>query len=304
MGIRLGYHAITWGADTLGAMKDISDLGFRGIECFTQVADQYGDNPALFRRVLGDHGLQLVCLYGGGRMLRETRDADIEYNRRVAEFVAAVGGDRLNLGGGDRRRDADGRDHFTDDDVRDLCDTLNWIGEACRELGVKACYHPHVGTIGEERANIDRILAGTDPELLWAGPDPAHLLLGGYDPLEFCRRYFERIAYLHFKNVPARYTAANWRAEWERQQQAARAGGDAARAVVPLFCELAEGQIDLRALVALLRERGYDGWVTTEIDSTQKATPRESARLNRAFWESLGFTFDRGSPPACNTGGG
>jgi len=295
MSIRLGYHAITWGPDTLGAIKDISDLGFRGIECFTQVADQYGDNPALFRRVLDDHGLRLVCLYGGGKMLRATREEDVAYNRRVAEFVASIDGDRLNLGGGDRRRDADGQDHFTDDDIKELCETMNQIGEACRQIGVWACYHPHIGTIGEEKANVDRIFELTDPELVYAGPDPAHLLLGGYDPLEFFDRYFDRIAYMHLKNVPAMYTAENWGNELARQQQAsasaAREGG-ATTQVVPLFSELNEGQIDLRAIVAMLRERGYDGWVTTEIDSTQKPSPRESARGNRAFWESLDFTFD------------
>jgi inosose dehydratase len=285
MGIRLGYHAITWGADTLGAISDISDLGFRGIECFTQVADQYRRKPALFRRLLKDHGLQLVCLYGGGKMLGETRAHDLDYNRRIAEFVAEVGGDRLNLGGGDRRRDAAGRDHFTEDDLKQLGETLNRIGEACQPFGVLACYHPHIDTLGQEPVNVDRIFALTDPKLLYAGPDPAHLLLGGYDPRAFFERYFDRIAYMHFKNVPAIYAATNWRAERQRQRAAGEHG-------IPLFCALDEGQIDLRAIVGLLRERGYDGWITTEIDETRQASPRESARMNRCFWESLSFEFD------------
>ncbi len=291
MPIQLSYHAITWGPDTLGAIKDISDLGFRGIECFTTVADQYADKPDLFRKILEDHGLRLVCLYGGGKLLRETREGDINYNKRVAEFIAAVGGDRLNIGGGDRRRDSSGCDHFTPDDLKDMCDTLNAIGDACRTLGIKACYHPHIDTIGEEQENVDRIFEFTDPELIFAGPDPAHLLLGGYEPLEFFDRYFDRIAYMHMKNVPQIYNAENWRAVLERQRGTA-VRGDAATQVVPLFSELDEGQIDLRAVMKLLQERGYDGWVTTEIDSTQKESPRASARLNRIFWESLGFTFD------------
>ena len=263
--------------------------GGGGIECFTQVADQYGDNPALFKRILDEHGLELVCLYGGGKMLRETREKDVAYNRRVAEFVAAVGGDRLNLGGGDRRRDADGKDHFTDDDVKDLCETMNLIGEVCRPLGVKACYHPHIDTIGEEQTNIERIFELTDPQLLFAGPDPAHLVLGGFDPLSFFDRYFDRIAYLHLKNVPAKYTAANWR-DALRAQRAAVAE-DPATQVVPLFSELDDGQIDLRALVKLLRDRGYEGWITTEIDDTALPSPKASAQQNRKFWESVGFSF-------------
>lgn len=283
MAVKLSCHAITWGPDSLGAIKDISDLGFRGIECFTQVADQYADKPDLFRRVLDDHGIRLTALYGGGRMLRETRAADVDYNRRVAEFVAAVGADRLMLGGGDRRRDAAGVDRFNSDDVSDLCETMNRIGEECLRLGVKACYHPHVGTIGEERENIDRIFAGTDASLLFAGPDPAHLFLGGYDPLEFFRRYAARIAYLHFKDVTHGYTTENWRARAE----ASRGGGGP-----PPFCELGRGQLDLTGLLKLLTAAKYDGWITTEIDETRLASPRESAQVNRAWWQAQGYRLD------------
>jgi inosose dehydratase len=290
MGLQLSYHAITWGPDTLGAIKDISDAGFRGIECFTQVADQYADQPALFQKVLADHGLRLVALYGGGGMLKETRAADIEANHRVADFLAAVGADRMMLGGGDRRRDAAGNDHYTDDDLKELAETLNQIGERTLAVGVKACYHPHIDTLGEEAANVDRIFELTDPQRVFAGPDPAHLLLGGYDPLAFFERYFDRIAYTHIKNVPTRYTAANWRAELKQQQQSA-AGGDAATQIVPIFCELADGQIDLAALVKLLQDRGYDGWVTTEIDATQQPTPRDSVAANADFWRAQGLAL-------------
>src|SRR5437899_1945058 len=162
MPIRLSYHAITWGADTLGAIKDISDLGFEGIEAFTVVADQYRNNPDLFRRVLGDHGLRLVALYGGGDLLPETRAGDIEENGRIADFVAACGGDRLNLGGGKRRRDASGRECWTADDLKEVGETLTRIGERCLKSGVKAHYHPHINTLGEERENVDAILAACD----------------------------------------------------------------------------------------------------------------------------------------------
>lgn len=287
MAIRLACHAITWGGDTLGAIKDISDVGFRGIECFTHVADQYADAPERFRAVLDLHDLELVCLYGGGRMLRETREHDVAFNRRIATFVARVGGKLLNLGGGDRRRGADGRDQFTDADVHELCETLNRIGEACRDVGVRACYHPHIDTIGEEKHHIDQIFAQTDPELVYAGPDPAHLVLGSYDPGEFAERYAARIAYWHFKNVPAGYNAQNWRA-----RRAALERGAADGAVAPLFSELDEGQIDLSRLAERVQRQGYDGWITTEIDTTRLATPRASAERSRAFWEAHGFGFD------------
>jgi inosose dehydratase len=105
----------------------------------------------------------------------------------------------------------------------------------------------------------------------------------------FFDRYFDRIAYMHLKNVPHQYSADNWRPALQKQLQASR--DNAATQVVPIFCELGEGQIDLPEIVKRLQERGYDGWVTTEIDSTTKPSPRVSVQENAAFWRGLGFTL-------------
>ena len=41
------------------------------------------------------------------------------------------------------------------------------------------------------------ILAACDLSKIFVGPDPAHLFLGGYDPLEFFRKYRPHIVYMH-----------------------------------------------------------------------------------------------------------
>jgi len=289
MAIRLAYHAITWGKDTLGAIKDISDLGFKGIECFTFVADQYADKPQLFKRVLDDHGLQLVALYYGGKLLKETRQQDVERALRIAEFIAACGGDRLNIGGGDRKRDEAGNEHWTEDDLKELAETLNLIGEKCLQVGVKAHYHPHINTLGEEKENVDKIFSMVDFTKVFAGPDPAHLFLGGYDPVEFFRKYAEHIVYCHMKDVARPYTPQNWRTKLDEMQK--KRAEDPSVQQIPLFCELGEGQLDIPALFRTLQENNYDGWVTVEIDSTTKPSPRISAEINRRYLEGLGFRF-------------
>ena len=52
--------------------------------------------------------------------------------------------------------------------------------------------------------------------------------------------------------------------------------------------ELGRGgsKLDVAACVAALRERGYDGWLTVELDGTWKAgmpTALESARMSRQY---------------------
>src|SRR5439155_2350127 len=151
------------------------------------------------------------------------------------------------------------RECWTRDDLREVGETLTRIGERCLKSGVKAHYHPHINTLGEERANVDAILAACDLKKVFVGPDPAHLFLGGYDPPEFFRKYRPHIVYMHLKDVPRAYTPANWR------QASKPATGDAAREVLPLFCELGDGQLDLKGIIRFLQETNYDGWVTTEV---------------------------------------
>ena len=59
--IRVGYAAITWGGDDMQAIKDISELGFRGIQLRSNLLKEYGDKRA--SRVTND--LVIVTLVDG-----------------------------------------------------------------------------------------------------------------------------------------------------------------------------------------------------------------------------------------------
>src|SRR2546423_15085912 len=52
--IRFGYAAITWGGDDSQAIKDISEIGFPGIQLRSKLLKDYGDRPNELRE-LPDH---------------------------------------------------------------------------------------------------------------------------------------------------------------------------------------------------------------------------------------------------------
>src|SRR5262249_52853925 len=68
------------------------------------------------------------------------------------------------------------------------------------EFGLKASFHPHVGTAVEFESQIDRLLADTDIDLCF---DTGHHAFWGQDPLAYMERVWGRIAYMHLKNVDA-----------------------------------------------------------------------------------------------------
>ena len=63
--------------------------------------------------------------------------------------------------------------------------TSTGCADGGRRTGVLAVLHPHVGTMVETRAEVDRVLAGSAIPLCL---DTGHLLIGGTDPLQLAAR--------------------------------------------------------------------------------------------------------------------
>ena len=149
---------------------------------------------------------------------------------------------------------------------------LNRVGEATLREGVRACFHNHVGSFIETRAEIDRLFALVDRSVVFQGPDTGHLAWAGDDVTAFVRDYADAIATIHIKDIDPRVRAAGAAAGWDYRTFTDRG----------IFCEIGEGLVDFPAIFAILGAAGFGGWVIVETDVTQKASPFESAATSRA----------------------
>ena len=86
-----------------------------------------------------------------------------------------------------------------------LLANLDRVAAAAAQRGVAAVLHPHVGTMVETRADVDRVLAGSVIPLCL---DTGHLLIGGTDPVELARTVPDRVAHVHLKDVDANWPPA------------------------------------------------------------------------------------------------
>lgn len=120
--------------------------------------------------------------------------------------------------------------------------------------GIEVALHPHVGTLVETADQITRALERL--EVGWC-LDTGHLLIGGYDPVEFARAYAERVVHVHLKDVDAE-VAAGVRDGSLSLLDATRAG---------LFRPLGEGDVDVKAVLEELRSVDYSGWLVLEQDT-------------------------------------
>lgn len=153
------------------------------------------------------------------------------------------------------------------------------------EAGLATAFHPHAAGWIETPDEVERLLERTDPERVGLVFDTAHHVYGcgvpddGTLAADGVARFWGRIRTVHLKDCSAEL-AARARAEgWPYDAAVARG----------LYCELGQGSVDVRAVLAALARRGYDDWLTVEQDVFPgMGTPLESALRNRAYLRSIG----------------
>jgi len=140
-----------------------------------------------------------------------------------------------------------------DDGWKRAGEHLRRIADLVAADGLELVLHPHVGTIAESAADVERALEHTD--VAWCF-DTGHLFIGGVDPAEFVRSHAGRIGHVHLKDVDARL-AAELRSGARSLVEAVQAG---------LFRPLGEGDAGIGEAVDLLEQSGYERWLVLEQD--------------------------------------
>ncbi|KPV40851.1 sugar phosphate isomerase/epimerase family protein [Alicyclobacillus ferrooxydans] len=269
--IKVSCHLITWRDEFKLGLKEASSLGYRACETFTHIALGYENEVARFQQLLNEHSFVLSALYGGGRFTDERqRQEIIDYNEKVARFLTLNGSDIIVFGAKGPRS----KDGTTLDELKTAAKTINEAAKRCADLGVRACVHPHLGTEIQDENELDAIMELTDPDYVFLCPDTAHLTKAGMDPVQIIERYRDRVKYVHLKDVTPE--------EVDIEKFPILSGNEA----LPIFCELGLGNVDMKPVIACLKNIGYDGWVTVEIDKST-STPQNSLAVCRDYVQEV-----------------
>ena len=116
--------------------------------------------------------------------------------------------------------------------------------------GIEASYHPHLGSMAEKPEQIDRLFSVSDIKIC---PDLAHLAAGGGDPLEIVKKYYDRISFVHLKDLDENG-----------------------------FAPLGTGHVDVEGVLRFLKEKGYAGDYLVEADGFA-GDPEEACRTSYRF---------------------
>jgi inosose dehydratase len=265
--IKFGYASITWNGNDLQAIKDISDLGFRGIQLRSNILPEYGERPQALKELLAQHHLEMVALSSGGVRIGTATEADeIALHTRHAKFVHDVGGRYLQVTDSARPKER----KPAADDFKQLGKILTEIGKRALDLGVPVGYHNHMNSLGEAPGEVDQIMEAADPRYIKLELDIAHYQQGGGDPARAIKKYRDRLLFLHIKDVESPVPAT---------------GGEPPRAY--RFVELGRGNVNLTAVFKALKDVKFEGWAIVELDSVpdKMRTPKEAGMISKKYLE-------------------
>lgn len=277
-GIRFAMGGAIFGELSVEDVGLTAAAGFTGIEPYRSMAMSWLDRPRELKDVLDRNGVTMITCSNGGPgqsvdfsdpgARAQTIEDHVTFAR---DFLSVFGCSyfKINMG----RRSANGT---SDGEISAIAETINQLGRRTAELGIRIAPHPHIWGPIERPEEVRRLLEQTDPAYVDWIPDTAQLNLGGGDPLELMRDYYDRMAAVHWKDSKAEYRGFTGPTPTQEQHQ---------REI--LYKDLGAGGVDLPGIWQQLLDRGYQGWITLDLDPPRpnegEGTVEEKIAINRRY---------------------
>ncbi|MCI2256084.1 sugar phosphate isomerase/epimerase [Domibacillus sp. PGB-M46] len=146
---------------------------------------------------------------------------------------------------------------------------------AWTKYGVRSVIHPHAGGYIEFEDEIKQLLEDIPYETAGLCLDTGHLYYSKMDPYQWIQDYADRLDYIHFKDI-------NLDIYNEVMGEHIRFFEACAKGVM---CPIGQGIIDYNSIHKLLKEIGYQGYITIE----QERDPRNADTSLRDVKQSVDY---------------
>lgn len=281
MSISIGINPITWSNDDLQyvggdislqtCLAETAAAGYEGIE----LGHKFPRDAGTLKSLLDEHGLSLVSGWYSGRLLERSAAEEIEAMTAHAGLLEAMGCSVLIFAEvtgcihSEPHARLSARPRIPATDFRKFGARLSEVGKACRDRGLKLCYHHHMGTVVQSRSDIDALMQATSDDV-YLLLDTGHAFFAGADPVALAGDYGARTGHLHCKDVR----------EPVMRQCLNRDSSFLDAVLNGVFTVPGDGCIDYEGVFAAMGAARYDGWAVVEAEQDPSvATPSTYAGL-------------------------
>lgn len=285
--IKLGIAPIAWTNDDMPdlgkentfeqCVSEMALAGFTGCE----VGGKYPKDTNVLKKALDLRGMSIASAWFSSFLLTQPYEQVEKDFIAHCEFLHTMGAKFCNVaeqgnsiqGKFDKAVFRD-KPYNTEEQWKLLTEGLNKLGAVAKKIGLAMTYHHHMGTGVQTAEEIDRLMAETDPELVWLLYDTGHLVCSGEDYLAILKKYLPRIRHIHLKDV-----RMNIRNEVKEKNMCFLDGVRAGMFTVP-----GDGDVDFEPIFDIVNASDYDGWYIVEAEQDPaKANPLEYAIKARKY---------------------
>ncbi len=281
MTIRIGTNPIGWSNDDLPelggdtplevCLAEARQAGFEGIE----LGHKFPRQPDALLAALAPFGLACVSGWYSAALLNHDAETELRRLRPHLDLLRAVGSrvmvfaETSNAIHGDRSTPLSQRPVLPAHAWVEFGARMTAVGDALLAEGVRLVYHHHMGTVVQDEADIDALMASTGPsvQLLL---DTGHATWGGADPAALATRYADRIGHVHAKDIRADVRAKADAEGWSFLDAV----------IAGVYTVPGDGSIDFVRVLRHLPD--YAGWVVIEAE-------QDPARANPLQYATLGY---------------
>ena len=272
--VRIGINPISWSNDDLSslggetpletALSEGAQIGYRGFE----LGNKFPREPEALRMVLSRHNLSLVSGWYSGRLARSSAKEEIAAVGPHLELLAKGGATVMVYG--EVAASIQGAPQplykrprfFRAEEWRDYGARLTELAKHTLAQGVRLAYHHHMGAYCETPEDVDRLMenVGDEVGLLF---DSGHMTFGGGDARAMLRKYVSRVCHVHCKDVRPNVIRMARNRNWSFLESVINGA----------FTVPGDGAVDFPALIGILREHRYRGWLVVEAEQDPVVAP-------------------------------
>ena len=286
--VKLGIAPIAWTNDDLPdlggentfeqCVSEMALAGFTGSE----VGNKYPRDVEVLKKALNLRGVEICNAWFSTFLISKPyEETEAEFKKHVA-FLAAMGAKVVGVSeqsystqGIQDQPVFEGKHEMDDREWDLLCDGLNRLGKVSKEeYGVALTFHHHMGTVVQSAKEVERMMAGTDPEYVSLLFDSGHFAYCDEDPVEMVTMYVNRIKHVHLKDIRPEVVK-----QVRDEKMSFLAGVRAGAFTIP-----GDGCVNFDPIFKVLEDASYEGYMVVEAEQDPaKANPLEYAINARKF---------------------